>query len=136
LRSAGKALCDAGPLVALFDPRDAEHARCRTALDAFGGRLLTTWPVLTEACHFLSRFQQPRLWDFMLAGGAIIADLFSSDLPRLRALMSKYADLPMDLADASLVVIAERLSVQLIFTLDAHFQVYRLRGARSLQVAP
>jgi uncharacterized protein len=109
LPSAEKALCDAGPLVALFDPRDAAHVRCRVALDAFDGRLLTTWPVLTEVSYFLSGFQQPRLWDFVLTGGLLVADLLSTDVARLRALTSKYADLPMDLADASLVIIAERL---------------------------
>jgi len=136
LQSAGKALCDAGPLVALFDPGDAAHARCRTALNAFDGRLLTTWPVLTEVAHFLSGFQQLRLWDFVLTGGLLVADLLSNDVARLRTLTAKYADLPMDLADASLVIIAERLGIRMIFTLDAHFHAYRLHGKRSFRVFP
>jgi uncharacterized protein len=136
LPSAEKALCDAGPLVALFDPRDAAHVRCRAALDAFDGRLLTTWPVLTEVSHFLSGSQQPRLWDFVLTGGLLVVDLLSTDLARLRTLTSKYADLPMDLADASLVIIAERLRIQLIFTLDAHFHAYRLHGKRPFRIVP
>ena len=136
MQSAETALCDAGPLVALFDPRDAEHVRCRAALDAFDGRLLTTWPVLTEVSHFLSGVQQPRLWDFVMMGGVLVVDLLSKDVARLRALTAKYADLPMDLADASLVIIAERLRVQMIFTLDAHFHAYRLHGNRSFHVVP
>ena len=78
MQSAEVALCDAGPLVALFDPRDATHLTCRAALDAFDGRLLTIWPVLTKVSHFLSGFQQPRLWDFVLAGGLLVVDLLST----------------------------------------------------------
>lgn len=132
--NAAQALCDAGPLIALFDPSDASHKRCRDALDTFSGRLVITWPVLTEVFHFLDRPQQNRCWDFVASEGLIIADAISSDLPRLRDLMSKYADLPMDLADGSLVVVAERLGIRLIFSLDRHFLVYRPRHAPAFDV--
>ena len=134
--SAAKALCDSGPLVALFDSKDTEHDRCRAALDAFNGRLMTTWPVLTEVFHFLNAPQQRLLWNFVLAGGVVILDVLSSDLQRLHTLMLKYSDLPMDLADGSLVVVAERLGVRSVFTLDDHFRVYRPSHAHGFMVAP
>jgi predicted nucleic acid-binding protein len=127
-------LCDTGPLVALFDPRDAEHAHSRAALKSLDCLLLTTWPVLAEVSFFLEPFQQAQLWDFVIEGGVDIASLLATDLPRFRSLMSKYSDLPMDLADASLLVIAERLGIDRIYTLDSHFRIYRLNGARSLEV--
>jgi len=134
LPSAGKVLCDTGPLVALFDPNDKEHARCRATLKSLDYLLVTTWPVLTEVSYFLESFQQAQLWDFVMAGGVDIAGLLSSDLPRFRTLMSKYSDLPMDLAEASLVVIAERLGIHRIYTLDSHFRIYRVNGTRALDV--
>lgn len=132
--NAAQALCDSGPLVALFDPRDPDHTQSRAALDAFKGRLLTTWPVLTEVFHFLNSRQQSHVWDFILSGGLIVADVLLADLPRLRGLMAKYADLPMDLADGSLVVVAERLGVRSVFSLDRHFLVYRPRHVPAFEV--
>lgn len=134
--SAARALCDSGPLVALFDSRDTEHNRCRAALDAFDGRLMTTWPVLTEVFHFLNGPQQRQLWSFVLAEGVVLVDVLSSDIHRLRTLMLKYSDLPMDLADGSLVVVAQRLEVRSVFTLDEHFRVYRPFHAQGFEVAP
>lgn len=132
--NAAQALCDAGPLIALFDPSDASHKRCREALDAFPGRFVITWPVLTEVFHFLDHSQQNRFWDFVASDGLMIVDVLSTDLPRLRDLMAKYADLPMDLADGSLVVVAERLGVRSIFSLDRHFMVYRPRHVSAFEV--
>lgn len=132
--NAAQALCDSGPLVALFDTRDPDHPQSRAALEAFEGRLLTTWPVLTEVFRFLNSRQQSYVWDFILSGGLSVADVLSADLPRLRDLMAKYADLPMDLADGSLVVVAERLGLRSVFSLDRHFLVYRPRHAPGFEV--
>jgi len=132
------ALCDSGPLVALFDPSDAAHAECRAGLEAFRGHLATTWPVLTEAFHLLeSRPQREKLWDFLLKGGLELAEMKADEVPRLRHLMATYADLPMDLADASLIVIAERSRLRRIFTLDRRdFRIYRPRHVRSFEIFP
>jgi len=138
LPSVVAALCDTGPLVALFDPGEAEHRRCRTCLEDFQGRLVTTWPVLTEAFYFLStRPMRRKLWDFVERGGLAVADLAAGDVPRLGALMEKYASLPMSLADASLVVVGERLGLTRVFTLDLRdFRVYRPRHAESFEIMP
>jgi uncharacterized protein len=138
VQSAVRALCDAGPLVALFDPGDTQHARCRTALQAFNGRLLTTWPVLTEVFHFIEPGRpQRKLWEFILTGGVIVVDLLREEMPRLSALMEEYRDLPMELADGTLVILAERLRLRQAFTLDhRHFVVYRPRHIRSFEMFP
>ena len=131
-------LCDSGPLVALFDKTDAAHEDCRTALKEFPGRLITTWPVLTEAFHFLEgTLERQELWKFLLSGALTSTDIQRVELARLNTLMMKYADLPMDLADASLVIVAERLKLRKVFTLDRRdFSAYRLRDNRALQLLP
>jgi hypothetical protein len=129
-------LVDTGPLVGLFDPRDASHSRCRTALDGIDGPLYTTMPVLTEAFHLLTPASRgsSALREF-IAGGGLGLWYFDSDaVQRAFDLMEKYADHPMDLADASLVVAAERLSTRRVLTLDRRdFDAYRVvRGHRRL----
>jgi hypothetical protein len=133
-----QALCDSGPLIALFDKSDRSHWRCRRALAEFSGFFITSWPVLTEAFHFLD---QPRgralLWDFVGTDVVQVEEVSKGDLWRMRGLMEQYADLPMDFADASLVVLAERLRVVKIFTLDRRsFAVFRPRHAEAFEIFP
>jgi predicted nucleic acid-binding protein len=101
--------------------------------------LLTVWPVITEAMHLLSFSYrgQDALWE-MVAGQALrIAELTQEDTPRLRQLMRKYSDLPMDLADAALVRIAERDKLSTIFTLDrSDFRVYTPSHIRAFRLLP
>ena len=78
-----------------------------------------------------------RLWDFILQGGVLVADMIPDDMARLNALMQKYADLPMELADASLVALGERQDLRHVFTLDRrHFSVYRPRHVHSFEIFP
>jgi hypothetical protein len=125
-------------LIALFDPSDGSHERCRAALEEFRGRFVTSWPVLTEAFHFLDRLvARTLLWDFVLSDAVRVEEVMRSDLGRMRVLMEQYADLPMDFADASLVALAERLKVFRVFTLDRRgFAVFRPRHAESFQIFP
>jgi predicted nucleic acid-binding protein len=113
------ALVDTGPLVALFVRRDPDHARVTGWLRAFKGRLLTTWPVLTEVCHFLVPEAELRFLRWIEAGGATVVDVPREDLPVIISMMEKYADRPMDLADASLVWLAGHSGVRDILTVDA-----------------
>jgi uncharacterized protein len=125
-------LVDTGPLVALFDPKDGEHERCRTVLRSLRDPLYTTVPVLTEAFHMLSPGSHgaARLRDFLRKGGASVWFLDLKALERAFDLMNRYSDHPMDLADASLVTAAEVLGIRKVFTLDRDdFSTYRaLRG--------
>lgn len=123
-------LIDAGPVIALFDKNDAWHERVINFLKNFDGTLLTTWPVITEISHLLSFNTQVQL-DFLTwldRGGVNIADIRQPQLNRILRLSEKYADLPMDLADASLVVVAEELGLTRIITIDRDFEVYRVSG--------
>ena len=134
-----RALVDAGPLVAILNPRDPHHARCVAALRKLRQPLVTVWPVLTEAMHFLgdSVAAVDALWAMLERDVLRLANLDATDAPRMRALMAKYADLPMDLADAALVRVAERESIHTVFTVDRRdFSVYRARGNRKFAMLP
>lgn len=88
----------------------------------------TVWPVVAEAMHLLSFSwrAQEALWDMMETGAVEILPIGIDDVPRMKELMRKYRDLPMDLADATLVRVAERERLRQIFTLDRRdFQIYK-----------
>lgn len=121
-------LVDAGPLVAILDRGDRDHDWCVAALKTLRDPLVTVWPALTEAMYLLggSWQAQKALWSRLETDALTLAPLDEADAPRMRELMEKYRDLPMDLADAALVRVAERESLTGIFTLDRkHFSVYR-----------
>jgi predicted nucleic acid-binding protein len=132
-------LVDTGPLVALFDPSDAQHATCTKALARLERqRLVTSLAVITEATYLLdfSGRAQRALLDFVAKGAVEIANLDAPAIERASTLMAKYEDLPMDFADATLVVLAESLGMTTIFTLDRRdFGIYRL-GRRKLTLLP
>ena len=136
--SVEKALCDTGPLVAIADRFDTSHIKCRDALVVFGGNLVTTWPVLTEAFYFVDDSRARNfLWEFILRPAVEVLSLALGDLSRIRSLMTKYASLPMDFADASLVVLAERLRLGRVFTLDRRdFSLYRPLHIRTFETFP
>jgi len=126
-RSAHVALLDTGPLVAFFVRRDPDHRRVVQFLRGFSGRLLTTWPVLAEVCHFLEPKVAVGFLRWIEQGGASLVELPPEDLPAVAALMERYADRPMDLADATLVWIGGQLGIGDVLTLDrGDFQTYRL----------
>jgi uncharacterized protein len=121
-------LLDAGPLVALVHASDQEHERCRTALRVIRRPLCTVWPVITEAMYLLdfSWQAQDAVWEMLEEGRVILLGLDPGDAQRMRELMRKYRDLPMDVADAALVAVAEREGINRVFTLDRRdFEVYR-----------
>ncbi|TMA34087.1 MAG: PIN domain-containing protein [Deltaproteobacteria bacterium] len=127
-------LVDTGPLVALLDPSDTSRAACRACLDALErSDLVTTEAVVTEAAYLLnfSTQAQVALLRLLASGRPRVEALSSRDRLRAAELLAKYADLPMDYADASLVVLAERLRARAVFTLDRKdFAVYRVGRAR------
>jgi hypothetical protein len=120
-------LVDAGPLVAVFDQSDHHHASCVDRLRSLRPPLLTVWPVLTEAVYLLgfSLIAQQAVLQMVDAGTVKLLALDESDVSRIRELMMKYRDVPMDMADAALVRVAERERLTRIFTLDRGFAIYR-----------
>ena len=124
-------LVDAGPLVALVDADDQFHKKCVAALKVLREPLVTVWPPVTEAMYLLSDLPkaQDALWEMVARGVLQLLPLDLADVSRIRELMGKYADRPMDLADAALVRVAEREGIRKIFTVDREdFSVYRLHG--------
>lgn len=131
-------LVDTGPLVAYLDARDPSHTEVAACLDAFSGTLATTSAVITEAMHLLAGNRDgPRtLAEFVAASGMEVYDLCRP--PELHAavkLMEKYADTPMDFADATLVLLGEGLKLPEILTLDRRgFSTYRTRQRRGFRL--
>ena len=128
-------IADSGFWVALINRKDHFHAAARDVLAGLTDGLITTWPVLTEAAHLvLSRIgttAQSRLMDFYLSDGTAVFDLNRDHAIRMQRLMTDYADLPMDLADASLVVLAEHLNDGRILSTDQRdFKTYRWKNRK------
>jgi len=131
-------LVDAGPLVALVDADDKHHAACVEAARRLRPPLLTVWPAVAEAMYLLEHARaRDTLWEMLQRRTPTLADLGHEDVPRMRELMAKYGDLPMDLADAALVRVAERDHIRRVFTIDrADFSVYRPKGLRTFEIVP
>jgi hypothetical protein len=132
-------LVDAGPLVALVDADDQHHAACVAALESLKEPLGTLWPPFTEAMYLIADLPaaQEALWEMIERGAIHLLLLDSADGPRMRELMRKYANRPMDLADAALVRVAEREGLRRIFTVDRRdFAVYRMRGGSRFTIIP
>ena len=134
-------LVDTGPLVALHDADDADHETCVKVLKQSPVEpLLTTWICFTEAMYLLGNAgghrHQSALCRLYSTERLILHDLTRTEATRMEALMAKYHDTPMDLADASLIVAAESLGFHRIFTLDSDFYVYRLADGSALEVIP
>jgi predicted nucleic acid-binding protein len=124
-------LIDAGPLVALVDADDQHHAKCVAALKELREPLATIWPPLVEAMYLLSDLPTAHsaLCEMLERGAVLLLPLDSNDIPRIRELMRKYANRPMDLADASLLRVAEREGLRKVFTVDRRdFSVYRIHN--------
>lgn len=133
-------LTDTGPLVSLIDPRERAHEACKKHVTSDPGPIVTTWPCVTEAMFVLRRDSgwpgQSALWGLVRSDGVIIMDLDAKIVSRCHELMVKYVDVPMALADATLVALAERLRQRTVFTLDGHFSIYRLNDRQSIDVVP
>lgn len=134
-------LTDTGPLVALINRNDPNHATCVAATKRLPATpLVTTWPCFTEAMYLL--FQaggfpaQVELWRWRAANRLVLLAPSESETDRMAALMEKYRDRPMDLADASLVAVAEHRAMKRLFTLDSDFLVYRLADEAAIECVP
>lgn len=133
-------LTDAGPLIAIIDAGEPDHRTCLAALEEIVLPLVTTWPVFTEAMYLLARAGgiqgQRALWKLTSSGRLVVSDLSASCVERSRRLMDQYSDRPMDLADATLVALAEEQGHRRIFTLDSDFLVYKIHGRQRFEVLP
>src|SRR5579872_5720404 len=112
-------LTDAGPLIAIIDADETDHQACLDALDQVTLPLVTTWPAFTEAMYLLGQAGgiagQLALWKLVDTNRLVLSDLSKSARRRSERLMQQYSDLPMDLADATLVALAEEIDQKSIF---------------------
>ena len=134
-------LTDTGPLVALLNRNDPYHEAARAAAAGLPPRpLLTTWPCHTEAMYLLGRAAgfagQDALWGMVAAGRLVLRDATPDEVGRMAELMRAYRDLPMDLADASVVAAAEATGGRRVFAFDGHYRIYRLRDGSVLEAVP
>jgi predicted nucleic acid-binding protein len=128
------ALIDSGPIIALFDARDNFHEPVLKFMQSYKGSLLTTWAVLTEVLYLLSfsiQVQQDVL-EWINRGSLQLKDISIHDIKYIKQRMLKYANVPMDLADASLMCISEKEHIKHIISIDSDFSIYRTLNGKYL----
>ena len=127
-----KILIDSGPLIALFDRNDKYHHASLEFIKNNRSELITTLASVTEVLHLLdfNRNAQVDFLSWMDSGAVTVEPITTDDFRRIKELITKYSDLPMDFADACLVFLGENLKVNEIATIDRDFDVYRLKGKK------
>ena len=133
------AIIDTGPWVALIDRSETRHAECVQWLKDFSGRLYSTEAVLTEVLYLLnfSIAAQCAALDFVLESVVEIVPASTKSLKKTKNLMKKYADLPMDYADATIVCLAAETGMQNVVTFDRKdFSIYKLPKKQSFTIMP
>lgn len=124
-------LVDTGPLIALYNRKDPWHDRCKKMVSLLPvGKAYTCWPVIVEAAYILRGHpaDRNRLFEALLAEEFVLLSLDRDDLRAIQAILDRYRDQNVDLADAALVQLANRESISAVFTLDRrHFGTFRRR---------
>ncbi len=134
-----RGLVDTGAILALIDRSDSWHERCAEAFESIALPLATTAAVLAELFHFVGDHLRAResAWRLLRSGAIRVLPIDDHDLEAIEGLMTRYADRPMDFADATLVRLADRESLSTIFTIDHDdFRTYRMRGGKTFRVVP
>jgi predicted nucleic acid-binding protein len=129
-------LVDTGFIVAVIRADDRNHQRCRQVLQTIRTPFVTTWPCVTEAMHLLGHQGRETLRAQIVQGVLTLHPATQQHAERACFLMQRYADAPMDFADASLVVAAEVLNLTRILTIDRHFYAYRINDHTPFEVLP
>jgi hypothetical protein len=133
------AILDTGPWVALIDRSESRHTECVRWLKNFSGTLYSTEAVLTEVLYILnfSITAQCVALDFVLESVVEIVPSSAESLNKTKNLMKKYADLPMDFADATIVCLAAETGMQNIVTFDRKdFAIYKLPKKKGFTIIP
>jgi predicted nucleic acid-binding protein len=131
-------LIDTGAILALLDQDDRWHGACVQAFSALRLPLATSAAVLAELFHLLEgRREREAGWGFLRSGAVTVLPIVDADLASSNTLMRKYHDRPMDFADATLVHLAERQSLNTVLTIDfGDFETYRISGRRRFRIVP
>ena len=129
-----KTIIDSGPLIALFDRSDKYHSKVLDFIKIYKGKLITSWAVITEVSHMLDFNLQVQI-DFLKwceVGGIEVYDISQTEISSIRIMMEKYIDVPMDLADVTLMYIANKENIKNIVSIDSDFDIYRTLKKQSL----
>ena len=129
-----KTIIDSGPIIALFDRSDKYHKSVLQFLESFKCELITSWAVITEVSHMLDFNLQVQI-DFLKwceLGGIKIYEISQDEIVNIRVMMEKYIDIPMDLADGTLMYIASKENIKNIVSIDSDFDIYRTLKKQSL----
>lgn len=132
----GPVIVDTGPLVALLNRREKTHARVRTVLEQLPIPLLTCEPVLTEAMYLLRNVSggSRGVLGLVREGLLRVPMAIEANASELEGLMTRYANVPMSLADACVVRLVELMPDASVLTLDSDFSVYRAKKNRVIQL--
>jgi len=136
---ANAALIDTGPIVAIFSENDRYHQMCKEAFRQLPPKVYTCWPVITETVYLLGNYSTgvARLFDLLRKGTLEIIPLSIADLSAIEAILSKYADQDFQLADATLMYLAEREGYLQVLTTDRRdFSLFRTNQGESLTLLP
>ena len=120
-------IIDAGPLIALFNRDDKFHDQIKYFLKDYEGYLYTTWPVVTEVMHMLSYNHrcQINFLKFIERDGLKIVNFSEDTISRIVDLFERYYDVPVDLADSTLIILSNKKNITDIITIDSDFHIYR-----------
>ena len=131
-------LVDTGALIALIDRNETWHAEVKSAMAAIRLPLIATQAVLTETLYFAQKIRGTEpIWSMVLDKTIVVAPIEETELPALHTLMTRYADRPMDFADATLVHVAEREKISTILTIDHDdFETYRIGRNKRFRILP
>lgn len=129
---AASVIVDTGPIVALLDADDQQHAWVKAQFARLRPPLITCEAVLTESCFLIARGGGDASAVIQLAERGVlnVAQLFNTESASVARLMRRYENIPMSLADACLVRLIELTSQSTLFTLDSDFEIYRQKGRR------
>lgn len=131
-------LLDTGPLVAVLDAADQWHRQCVDLWASVADRCLTTEAIVTEASHLVGRAGATSLpLDLLLAARIPVVSLERAGHEHAVRLMQRHRDVPMDYADATLVVVADALRIDTVFTMDRRgFRTYRRAAGTGFEILP
>jgi predicted nucleic acid-binding protein len=123
-------IADTGPLVALLNRKELHHDWAREQFALFPPPVITCEAVLSEACFLLRDIHGgvAALLELTARGVVEVAFSLQPEFPAVKRLLIRYASVPMSLADACLVRMAEQNTTSVVVTLDRHFTVYRKSG--------
>ena len=121
-------LIDTGPLIALFDKDDKYHNKIKEFIKNGKYKFISTTAVITEVSHMLdfNMKVQIDLLEWIMKEGVLLQEITLKDISRIIELTRKYCDRPMDFADATLVIAAEKTGIKKIISIDSDFDIYRL----------